>query len=177
MSSVLLENEKDRATTIFAIYLRVGYSYYIEIENFEHEPLILKAFETFYREYDPIDFYSVNMRRIKMDALLHDNKVPKKLFLSTSQGKYRVPKPYKHWDPVIEFFGNHTIAVIHPARSTYKGKAYGSNVAYLVDLKFQDNSEQVVPIHPRDYEVRRFKNVRLSELHTPTIAPEVPTKK
>lgn len=34
VASVILENLKDRAVTVFAIYLRIGYNYYIEIEDF-----------------------------------------------------------------------------------------------------------------------------------------------
>jgi hypothetical protein len=161
--SVILENQKDRASTIFAIYLRVGYNYYIEIEDFRHSPLILKAFETYHQEYDPIDFYAVSMKRILLDDLLRDPTVPKRLFLSTSQGKYRVPKPYKHWDPMVDFFSNHAVGVIHPTKSTFKGKAYGSNVIFLVELKFTDGSDQLVPIHARDYKSRVFKGFRFTE--------------
>lgn len=44
VSSITLENIKDRATVIFSIYLKLGRSNYILLEDFEKEPLILKPF-------------------------------------------------------------------------------------------------------------------------------------
>ena len=58
VSSVVLENVKDRAVTIFAIYLQIGPNIYIVIEEFGDKPLILKGFETFQNNYEPIEFYS-----------------------------------------------------------------------------------------------------------------------
>ena len=158
VASVTLENQKDRAITIFAIYLRIGYNYYVEVDNFESSPMILKAYETFKKEYDPIDFYSVSMKRILLNKMFQDKKVPKQLILSTSRGKYAVPKRFRYWNPAHDFFKNHTIATIHPARSTYKGQSYGSNVLYLIEAILEDGTEQIFPVHSRDDEIRRFKN-------------------
>src|SRR6267378_5645545 len=47
VTEVILENLKDRAVTIFSIYLKIGHNYYVELENLEEKPLVLKAFETF----------------------------------------------------------------------------------------------------------------------------------
>lgn len=55
VSSVTLENLKDRSTVIFSIYLKIGHNYFLEIENFESSPLILKPFEVYRKEYDAID--------------------------------------------------------------------------------------------------------------------------
>ena len=48
--------------------------------------------------------------------------------------------------------------VIKPLRNTYQGKAYGSNVAYLLDLELDDGTKQVIPVYPIDYEIRRFRD-------------------
>jgi hypothetical protein len=60
LSSIVVENLKDRATTIFGIYLRVGHSYFVEIEDFEDNPLVLRAFQTWHKEYGPIEFYGAS---------------------------------------------------------------------------------------------------------------------
>ncbi|MBI2430125.1 MAG: hypothetical protein HYV29_15260, partial [Ignavibacteriales bacterium] len=81
ISSITLENLKDRAITIFTIYLRIGYNYYIIIENFEDSPLILKPFETYQKNYGPIQFYGINSNRINLDSLLEDAKIKKRIIL------------------------------------------------------------------------------------------------
>ena len=42
ISSLTLENLKDRAVVILKIYLRLGHGYFVEIEDFENSPLILR---------------------------------------------------------------------------------------------------------------------------------------
>ena len=74
-----LENLKDRAVVIFKIYLQVGHNYFIEIDDFEDNPLILRPFEIFYKEYDPIDLYSVGMGRILLNDLLDDKSAKQKI--------------------------------------------------------------------------------------------------
>ena len=53
-------------------------------------------------------------------------------------------------------------ALIHPMRSTYKNKFYGSEVKFIVDIKTEDGKEKTIPIYPRDYEIRRFKKFSLT---------------
>ena len=52
-------------------------------------------------------------------------------------------------------------AVIQPIRSTYKGRAYGNNAKYIVDVKTESGKEDTIAIYPRDYEVKRFRNFRI----------------
>ncbi len=159
---VMLENLKDRATTIYGIYLKVGYGCYIEIEDFEDSPHILKAFESYQQEFDAIEFYSVSSKRIRLNALLDDKHVKQRLYLSTASGKYKVKKSLRRWNPVSEFFRNHLTAVVRPIRSKYKERAYGSNIRYLVELKFRDDNEQVIPIHSTEYNWRRYRNFKIT---------------
>lgn len=162
ISSVVLENLRDRAVTLFAIYLKFGHNFYLEIEDFRESPMILGAFQTFQKEYDPLEFYSVGTKRIRIDRLFKDKKVKKRLVLSTSDGKYTVRRPIPIWDPVHEFFQNYMTGILRPIRSTFKGKAYGSNTMYLVELGLADGTSQVLPIYPRDHEGRRFRRFRLT---------------
>lgn len=128
VNKITLENLKDKAEIIYKIFLRLGHNYYIVIEDFEDNPLILKPFEAYTKQYDPIEYYSVNMNRIKLNNLFSDRKMKARLVLSTAEGKYIVKGRESYWDPIIDFFNNHMTAIIHPIRGTYKEKAYGSNV-------------------------------------------------
>lgn len=163
LTSITLENLKDRAIVIFKIYLKIGHNYFVEIENFSEEPLILKPFEAYQKEYGPIDLYSINMNRIDLNGLFGNRKIKKRIVLSTSDGKYVVRSWIRRWDPVYDFFRNHLTAVIHPRRATYKGKSYGINAKYIVDFKTENGREEIFAIYPRDYEIKRFKNFRLTK--------------
>lgn len=162
VSSIALENFKDRPVVIFKIFLLVGHNYYIELEDFDEEPKILKPYEVYSKQYDPVDFYSINMRRIKLNSLLDSKEVRSKIVLSTSHGKYSVKEWIKRWDPIGDFFKNHMTALIHPMRSTYKNKCFGSEVKYIVDVKTEDGREETIPVYPRDYEIRKFRNFCLT---------------
>jgi hypothetical protein len=163
VSSVTLENIKDRAITIFAIYLRIGSNYYLEIENFDDTPLILKAFEVYQKEYGEIAFYGINMNRIKIDNLMDDKRVKRRIILSTSNGKYEVPKSLPKWNPVYEYFKNNLTAIIHPVRSMFKDKAFGLNVKYIIVFKYENGKEEIIPIRQHDYELKIFKNFNLTK--------------
>ena len=159
---ITLENNKDRPVVIFKVFLLVGRNYYIELENFEHEPKILKPYEVYSNQYDPVDFYSVSMRRNKLNELLDSKNVKSRLVLATSNGKYTVREWIKRWDPITDFFNNHMTALIHPMRSTYKNKCYGSEVKFIVGIKTEDEKEETIPVYPRDYEIQKFKKFSLT---------------
>lgn len=161
VGSLALENMKDRATVIFKIYLLVGRNYFIELEDFEDNPLILKPFEIYAKQFDPVDFYSVSMKRINLNNLLDSKKTKSRLVLSTADGRYDVKEWINRWNPIVDFFRNHMTAVIQPIRSTYKGRSYGSNAKYIVDVKTASGKEETIAIYPRDYEVYRFRNFRI----------------
>jgi hypothetical protein len=163
VQSITLENLKDRAVVVFKVYLKVGHNYFVEIDDFEEAPLILKPFEAFRKEYGPIDLYSVSSRRILINDLLDRKRVKRQLVLSTSDGRYNVKSHINHWDPIIDFFKNYMTAVIRPMRSTFKGKSYGGNAKYIVEFKIEPGKEEVVAIYPRDHEIKRFKDFRLTK--------------
>lgn len=155
--SVTLENMKDRAVVVFAIYLRVGPGYFIELENFETEPLVIQPFGAVHREYGPIEFYGGGMRRVRMRKLLTFRNRRLRLVVSTPDGKHVVRRLIQRWNPINTFFKNHMTWVVRPVRSTYRGQAFGSNVKYVAHFNLSDGREEIVPLHERDHEVRRFK--------------------
>lgn len=88
ISSITLENLKDKATIIFEIYLRLGYNNFLLIEEFNDAPLILKPFEVYFKEYDPVLFYTINMDKMVINENLHNPN--RKVILFTNEGKYIV---------------------------------------------------------------------------------------
>ncbi|MGQ4006344.1 hypothetical protein QIW49_07670 [Francisellaceae bacterium CB300] len=162
ISRITLENLKDRSAVIFKIYLQVGHNYFLEVEDFGDKPLILKPFEAFNKEYGPIDLYSVNMAKIDLNKIFINKKVKKKIVLSTSKGKYIINKYIKAWDPLIDFFKNNYTTIISIGRTMHKGKSYGSNVKYILDIKTK-NKDKVVAIYPEDYKWIKFNDSPLTE--------------
>ena len=163
ITSVTLENLKDRAIIVFKVYLRIGPNYFVEIEDFDEKPLILKPFEVFHKEYDPIDLYSINLNRIDLNSLFSSKRARKNIVLATSDGKYVVKAHINRWDPVYDFFKNHLTAVIHPRRATFKGKSYGLNTKYIVEITTENGKSEIIPIYPRDYEIKKFRKFRLTK--------------
>jgi len=163
LSTLTLENIKDRAVTIFAIYLQIGSNYFLTIEDLTKKPLILRAFETHQQSYGPIEFYEVNTRRIDLEELLRSGKSRKRLVLSTSDGKYVVPSNLQRWNPIVHFFDNHLTAIITPVRSIYKTVPIGGTIKYFIEFTDSGGAEEIVPIHPDDFELKLFKTFQLTK--------------
>jgi hypothetical protein len=163
VAEVLLENLKDRAVTIFAIYLRLGVNYYIELENLEENPLVLKAFESYRKKFGPIEFYGVNGNKIDLRGVFATAKAKKRLVLSTSDGKYVVPSSMHRWNPVEEYFRNQWTGIIKPVQSTFKDVYIGGNIAYVIEIVGAEGHEEIIPIHPKDYELKIFRNFSLTQ--------------
>lgn len=160
--NLILENSKDRAVVIFKIYLKLGHNYFVEIDDFENDPLILKPFEAFNKEYEPLDLYSAGMGRILLNDLFDDKSAKRKIVLSTSEGKYTVRKQIDYWDPIGYYFQNYMTEIIRPMRSVFKGKSYGSNAKFIVEFKLDGEKDEIIPIYPRDYEIKKFKKFKLT---------------
>lgn len=163
VSNILIENIKDRSTTIFDIYLKVGHSIYIHLVEFDENPLILKPYETYQKQFGPIEFYGFNLRKVNINDLLANPKLKKRLVLSTSDGKYTVPRSIGSWNPVVEFFDNHLTGILQPVPSRYKGTDLGSNIKYVVEVTDQLDKVQIVPVGRADHDIGVFQNFRLTK--------------
>ena len=95
--------------------------------------------------------------------LLHDNRIRKRLILSTGEGKYVVPLPIKRWNPVADFFKNHLTAVIRPVYTQYKEKYIGANIAYVIEFIGENDHEEVVLVRKDDYKVKKFRTFNLTK--------------
>lgn len=163
ISTITIENMKDRGVTIYAIYLRIGHNHFIELENFGDKPLVLKAYETYHKEFGPIQFYGFNMRRFRLNELLLDRRAKKRLVLSTGDGKYTVPKPIKKWNPASDFFRNNSTAIIRPTVLMFKDHYVGENIKYILEFVSDNKQEELVLLQPDEFRFNRFKNFRLTK--------------
>lgn len=162
VSSVTIENLKDRSTVVFEIYLRIGRNYYLRVEEFD-PPLVLEPFSAFSKEYGPVEFYSVGTESIDLNGMFDSRKRLPKLVLSTSEGKYVVKEWIRRWIPVADYFKNHLTTVIYPRRLNHKERSYGSNTKFIVEFKSASGKEEIIPIYPRDYEIRKFRKFSLTK--------------
>ena len=107
ISKVILENKKDKAVTIYAIYLKIYPNYYIELSKYDEEPLIIKPYETHKIDYGQIQYYSINLKKVIINHLFdkvgRKNKYKIRIVLSTSEGKYVVKRFKKYWTAILEF--------------------------------------------------------------------------
>lgn len=162
VSEVRLENVKDRSVVIYKIYLEVGHGIYIEVENLTDNPLTLGPYDVYQKEYDPIEFYTHGLRRLT--GLLDDITKRRRIVLTTSQGRH-IPKSSTRTydDPLFDtILTNFSTGIARPHRLFYKGRSYGSEAKYILTLIGHDQEEIVIPIYPRDYEVKKIRNVCLT---------------
>ena len=103
------------------------------------------------------------MNRILLNDLFNDKSIKQHLVLSTSEGQYNVRAQIRSWDPIGDFFRNYMTTIVSPMRSTYQGKSYGSNARYIVEFRMKNGEKEVVPLYPRDYEIRKFKHFGLTK--------------
>jgi len=159
ISNITLENLKDRAIVIFNIELKIGNNYYIEIENFEKKPLIIKPFEIYQQSFEPILFYYFNMKRVDISKLLNDIKIKKTIVLTTPDGMYHVKESIQLKNSLIKFFNNYCTALIKPYRIFYDGHSYGDNVKFLIDF----DGKHTIAIEKNDTRLKKFVNFQLTE--------------
>jgi hypothetical protein len=162
---IFLENNKDKAVTVFGIYLKIYPNYYIEIEDFESNPLIIKPYETYSKKYGPILYYGINLNKIEMNHLFERDgkrlRHKRRIILATSEGKYTVRNDIKHWIPVMDVFKNHYTAWVKPYSVKFKDRYIGSNIKYIVLLKYED-TEQTILLKENDYQIWVFRNFVLT---------------
>ena len=142
--------------------MEVGHGLYIEVEDFKDNPLTLNPYSVCQRKYDPIEFYSAGIRRVT--GFLDGKRTRQRIALTTSQGRHYPERGTKTFDdPFLETIPkNYTTGVVHPERWQYKGRCYGSEAKFVVTFANADGKDEVVPIYPRDYEIKTFRNFTLT---------------
>ncbi|OOG18304.1 hypothetical protein BWD42_13690 [Sphingobacterium sp. CZ-UAM] len=165
ISNITIENLKDKSSVIFQIYLQIGHNILMELDNFEGNPLVLDPYSIYSKSYDPIIYYDCGVREVKLNSILESNKLRDRMriVLATSEGKVYPKSNRKLWSATSQFFDNFYLAIIRPIRLNYKGKSYGSNVKYLVDLEFRNGENYVVPIMNTKTQLYNFKDLNIGD--------------
>lgn len=162
ITRLYLENLKDRSVVIFKIYLKLSWNYYIEIEDFSEQPLILKPYELYHKNYDPIIYYTINLNRITINKVFNKTKKPP-LILATNFGKIKVNQYINRWDPLIEFFKNYFTAIITPKRAMFDDKCYDSNIRYIVKFHYENSEISTIQIRKDEFEFNKFKYLKFTK--------------
>ena len=163
IKSITLENLKDKAVVIYEIYLRLASNCFLVLEKLEADPLILKPFEVYTKEYDPVDFYSMSMKTLDLRPMFRAERMNRiRIVLSTGEGLYHVKKSIRIRRAYELFFKNYLTAIAQPIRLSHEGRAYGANAIYLLELVDSKGEEACVPIYPEDYKVKRFRDFHLT---------------
>jgi hypothetical protein len=148
VTSVVLENHRDKAEAIFGIYLRLGRNLYITLEDFQETPLILPPFEIVQRNYQPISGYGCNGYSVDINKVLGNSKKwPKRIVLATSRGKYITKKWKKGWNPIVDSLLNNNIVTLETYSAEYQPlngemRTVPSNALYIVRYKNDDGERQ-----------------------------------
>ncbi|MQY43442.1 hypothetical protein GG681_12390 [Epibacterium sp. SM1969] len=159
VNEVILENLKDRAVVVFAIYLKLSPNFTIKLESFEDDPTIIKPFEVIKRTYDPVDFYSFNMKKFDLNGLIDDRYQKNRLMLSTSDGRLVVKRPIPLWNPVHAWFSNYMNVTFEARRALFDGRGFGGNVLYLVNLYDGTEKKQVLPLYPGEAKFKWYRDL------------------
>lgn len=109
ISSIIVENLKNKPIIIKGVYLKIANQYDLEIVEYYDNPLILKPLEAIQINQKDVSFYSMGMKIVNIENLLLNPKVSKKVALLTTQG-------------LIEEKGK-IIIKNHPMLQMLKGKA------------------------------------------------------
>jgi len=164
VSRVIVENLKDKSVIVFGVFLELSRNIILEIERFEKEPLIIRPWETYTKEYDSIDSYSSKFTRVNIDSLLGFGKRFPRIVLSTSDGKLVASGHINKWDASVVPFKNIYARYVQAHRLKIDGACYGENVLYLVEILGSDDKRiDIIPIYPGDWMVQRFNDLPLSK--------------
>lgn len=179
ISSVIIENQKDKDLVIHEVYVRFGPDIYIDLLDKDYSdrynivvpPLSIKEIN-----FGPVYMYNVNTQRVDVENLFKTAKY--KVVLSTSNGKLICNDWNKGWSAISESLSNHHVVVAHPNRiySTssvyYKDNfetpavdysSYSEEVKYVVKLITKDGEKMFCKIYDNDRKIKLFKDLTFSE--------------
>lgn len=179
ISSLIIENQKDKDLIIHDIYVKFGPNIYVDLldkdfsdkYNIVVPPLGIKEFK-----FGPVFIYNVNTHRVDVERLFKSSKY--KIILSTSQGKLTCNDWGKGWSAISEALTNHHVFVVNPNRvystssvyfkDNYETPAidyssYSNEVKFIVKLIKKDGGQLYCPIYNNDKKILLFKDLTFSD--------------
>ncbi len=156
ISSVIIENLKDRDLIIFAIYLKFGSNVYLDLldidDNYDRYHHIVPSLSTRVFELGEPLYYTESCREIDIEELLN-NWQTGSIILLTNNGKIKARKIKHGWSPIAQYFKNYGTCYVKPIRLYTKDAvpcshqqsenyidytSYHKGIHYIVTLKFSD---------------------------------------
>ena len=179
ISSVIIENLKDKDLVIHDIYVKFGANIYLDLldKDFSYKynivvpPLSVKEFK-----FGPVFIYNVNTHRVDVEKLFEPFEY--KIVLSTSHGKLICKDWGKGWNAISESLSNHHVFVVHPNRvystsSVYFKEnfetpaidfsSYSVEVKYVVKLIKKDGGQMYCSIYNNNKKIQLFKDLTFSD--------------
>ncbi len=179
ISSVIIENLKDKDLVIHDIYVRFGPDIYVDLldkdfsdkYNIVVPPLGVKEIK-----FGPVFMYNVNTHKVSVETLFNNTKY--KVVLSTSHGKLVCKDWDKGWSAISESLSNHHVVVAHPNRiystssvyfkNNYEAPAidyssYSDEVKYVVKLITKDGEKMYCNIYDNNKKINMFKKLTFCE--------------
>lgn len=173
---LVIENMKDKAITVYNIYIRFGHNIYIDLLSHPKDiestisPIIIPPYEIKVFTFYPQVLYTTqtNERVLNIgDMFAHINDA--KIILSTNYGRITAKKSLKGWNPYNNYWNNYYTTIVTPQRLcydgiTYKDVAYGTHIQYLAIITLRDNTKIKCPIYRiEDPKVNFFAKIDFSE--------------
>jgi len=179
ISSVIIENLKDKDLVIHDIYVKFGPNIYVDLldkdfsdkYNIVVPPLGVKEIK-----FGPVFMYNVNTHRVAVESLFKITKF--KIVLSTSHGKLTCNDWGKGWSAISESLNNYHVIVVRPNRiystssvyfkNNYETPAidyssYSDEVQYVVKLTTKDGEQMFCNIYNSNKKIKLFENLTFSE--------------
>lgn len=179
ISSVKIENQKDRDLVIHEIYVKFGPDIYVDLLDKDFDDkynIVIPPLSVREIKFGPVFMYNVNTHRVDVEKLFKTGEY--KIVLSTSQGKLTCKDWGKTWDAISESLSNHHVAVVRPNRvystsSVYIKEnfetpaidfsSYSDEVRYVVKLKKKDGDSVCCPICDDTKKPLIFKDLKFSD--------------
>ena len=162
VSKLELQNTKDRSVTVYEIFMELGHGIFVQIEDFTQQPLVLEPYGFFSREYGPVDIYTVGSR--KLTKVFDSDRERRRVVLVTSQGRHYPKRGLRKWHPIGQALNrNYATGVVWTLRRNFRGHCYGSEANFVITFTNYDDSEEVVPIYPKDHEIKKFRDFQLTK--------------
>lgn len=179
ISSVIIENLKDKDLVIHDIYVKFGPDIYVDLldkdfsdkYNIVVPPLGVKEIK-----FGPVFMYNVNTQMVAVENLFRTTKC--KIVLSTSHGKLTCNNWGKGWSAISESLNNHHIVVVYTNRiystssvyfkNTFETPAidyssYSEEVQYVVKLTMKDGEQVFCKIYNNNKKTKLFEKLTFSE--------------
>lgn len=155
LASFQLNNYKDKTVVIYKVYLYLRKNIYIEILDTSKNPILLKAYDTYFEKLEKPLYYEMNNE----PKVIKDLNLSKAiLYLDTNEGKYKVKKGAKHWIPNMAY-------TLVPKNSDYN---YDLNIKFY----FADRSQLALSNYytsisfGQEYVDVRGKEIYVGEIET-----------